>query len=288
MFMWRKTWKLVMFVLAIAMFTSPRMAGAGNLIKDTDSARNWLIYGKKPVQVCTEKPRAGDHCLAIDGSTKIFSKDYIPVDMESDYKLSGWFRSSGEADSKFFFGVIPYDKDKKEILPQYTYVPWRGTETVLVKECKKGDKQLWVKNASKWKADKYGVAAFEIDDSGDLADLPNFKITGLGIAELKQVDGSWRISLKKPCSLSFPKGTKVREQRYSGNPYLYCTARGKVAPRQWREFSGNIKPVMMGGDSVNCWRPGTAFVKVIILANHGQYKQKVKLDFDGISLEKVE
>ncbi|MFC1461116.1 hypothetical protein ACFLQR_01180 [Verrucomicrobiota bacterium] len=80
---------------------------------------------------------------------------------------------------------------------------------------------IQIADGSKWKSSRNAYIAFEVDDSGSYADLPNRKLsTYAGIAQVEDRGDYWEIYLKRKCNQDYPAGTKVREHIVRGSLYL--------------------------------------------------------------------
>ena len=148
-----------------------------------------------------------------------------------------------------FFGVLMYDAQKRPI-KRWNVFPDKGTWTELAKACSAEDKVLKVRDALAWKTGAGFVMAFDQKENE-----PNFDVSPLGIAEIKQEGNHWRIVLNEPCGLAFPAGTPVVENRDGGNGIF--PAVNAVISNEWTEIKGTIGPRQ--------WWPGTKYVSVAIL-----------------------
>ena len=241
-----------------------------NLVKngdaETGTTENWTNFTK----VVSEGAHGGQHCFSRVGRTTILSKEPIPIDPEKTYVLTGWFKRTSKEPTYVYLGYRPLDEKKRQIAPVHvTALP--GTETTLVEACKKDDTVLKVADASKWKTHKHRVVAFDIDDSGAFADLPNRNVTGYGITKLENKGDHWEIHLKKKCGRVYPAGTKIRCQS-SGGTYIYNAAAYKDPGTEWKQFTGRIKGVAKQGAPSTAWWPGTKYAQILILANYGSKK----------------
>jgi hypothetical protein len=240
-----------------------------------DSVDSWQVGNVKIV---------ADKTCSVAGSVVLESKDLINIKPDMKYRLSGEFKSLSKKKGKFFFGVVPYDKKKKQI-SMIEVNPVYKSGTVLVDACKKGDKILKVKNALNWKVSNYGAVAFKADKA--LKDLPNRNLSSRGIVKLEKMDDYWIVVLKKPCGKDFPAGTEIR-QHLSGSNYIYCGAFADTPSDSWRKKVGNIAGIATRGSNGNrkMFWPGTAYVKVLLYANYFCSK-KVVLGFKDIKFEEV-
>ncbi len=206
------------------------------------------------------------------------SQELIPVNAKKHYVLSGWFKNKSSVPSKLLLGVIPFDKDQKQILPQeINIVP--KTETVLATECNAEDSIIKVKDASRWKVNKYAFVAF--NTKNDYTDLPNRNLSMAGIVKIEKKDNYWEIHLKNFCGRNFPAGTNIREHR-AGNTCLFPIIKTIKAASSWIQFSNRINFMIANGSAcytANWWH-GTAFIKIIIICNES------KLLFDDIRFKK--
>lgn len=188
----------------------------------------------------------------------IYGKNSFAVDTDSDYVVSGEFRSldSGKTVTKLLFGVIPIDSS--QILPQFiNVVP--GTDTELAADCSAGDSLLKIKNGNTWAAYRkpdIATVAFDIDDSEKLRDLPNRRVTPPGIVSILKKNDIWEVTLKKACGFNYPSGTPVRLHAY-GWSAIYAVLRTEPIPAEWTKVSavirGKAKPVAQ----TNAWWSGT-------------------------------
>lgn len=247
--------------------------GAANLVKNGDAEMgtldNWAGFAK----VVSEGAHSGKHCFSVAGSAQVLSKEFIPIDTSKTYVVTGWFKSTGKAPSHVYLGVAPFDEKKQPIRPYHVFCI-AGTETTLAEACKPEDTVLKIANGAKWKTVPYACVAFDVDDSGQLKDLPNRNLSntavpGFGVENVEDKGGYWAVQLKTKCGRAYPAGTKVREH-ISSATYIYSAASRKPVPLAWTEFKGQIKGVAKGDLPMNQWWPGTKYAKLLILANFEQ------------------
>ena len=221
----------------------------------------------------------GQICAVIDNKKHVTSKKFTPVKAGKKYILSGSFKSLGKAPSKVYYGFICYDKKKRQINSMHSNVI-KGTATSLAKACKKGDKVLVVKANKKWKRGNYAVA-FNVKD--DFSDLPNREVV-YKISKVVPKGADIEVQLPKPLRKAYPAGTKVRLHNNSYGYYLYTAVVGNAMPKTWKSYNKSAslaKPGQMGWQYL---RPGTAFVKVVILPNYSKKKDE-KLAFKDLKLQ---
>ncbi len=223
----------------------------------------------------------GKLSAVVDNKSGITSKKLIPVETGKKYVLSGSFKSLGESLSKVYLGFLCYDKKKKAIQTYHSNVILdSGTE--LAQECKKGDKALVIKANNKWKPGYY--VAFDTKD--DFSDLPNRAISSK-IAKVSTKDGNMELELSKPLHKAYPAGTKVRMHTSACGSYVYTAICGAKIPKSAKTYSGTATLAKPGQMGMQYLRPGTAFVKIIILPNYGKKKDE-KLLYTDLTLKVTE
>ena len=235
-----------------------------NMLKNGD-AEAGNTSGWKGFASTVPKPHEGAYAFVLESRFYAYTSEMFPLDPKASYELSGFFTSEG-GPGMVYLGFDCYDANKKRITSREV-TPIPRTETELVQAVKKGDKVLKIKDGSTWKFDKrwtplYGVVAFDVDPSGKYADLPNRKISLRGITEIRQVDGQWEVTLKKPMLESYPAGTKVRQQRSSGAMKWVVW---KYLKENWVGITGKASGISSGGQKQNMFYPGTRYFRVVIL-----------------------
>lgn len=236
---------------------------------------------------CTlvQEGKDGGACIRVVGQATVYSSTDFAVDPEKTYRITGSFKSVGETEGRVFLGVFPLDEQKRFIAPNMINCV-SGTETELAAACSPEDTVIKVKDGSKWRKVSHGVVAFEVDDSGEFADLPNRNLSTPGIENTEEKDGYWEITLARPCGKEYSAGTKVRQQQ-SGATFIYCGASNQAVPKEWRTYTGQVSGIHKGATHRRRFRPGTAYVRVGILANHGGNQENIML-IDDIKLELVD
>lgn len=277
-------------LLAILAMAVP--AHAENLLKNGDAetgdTSGWIGFAST-----APTPHEGANAFVLNGGkdagTSAFSEALIPVDPNAHYELSGFFMSE-EGTANVYLGFDCYDVDQRRITSvEITPIP--GTETELLEDANKGDEVLKIKNGSAWVFDPswtpgYGVVAFDVDDSGAYSDLPNRKLSPMGIAAIRQAGGQWEVELAKPMGANYPAGTKVREQRGLG-AYRWILAKGGIGS-QWVELKGEMSGVSTAGQEPGKFWPGTRFVKVAILNLNREKDESPKILVDDVVLRQAE
>ena len=224
----------------------------------------------------------GKLCGVTDARSYVTSRKFFPVEAGKKYTLSGDFKGLGQEKSKVYFGFMTYDKNKKYVAHYHSNVIL-GSGTTLVKACKKGSKSLVIKANKKWK--KNLTVAFNVKD--DFSDLPNRDIIYRIFKVTPQEDGNMLVELTKPVSKDYPEGTKVRTHTSAYGTYTYTTVCGSKLSPEWKSFSNTATIAVPGKMSYKLFRPGTAFVKVLLMPNYGK-KKDAKMAFKNLTLKVAE
>jgi hypothetical protein len=265
------TTSLLILCLVACQVATAQLPGP-NLVKDGDAESGKLenLSAEAATLAVTSKEEAaeGNHAFSItlpEGimNRNVFSSELIPVSPEKTYQLSVMLKSASTAQSEqVHVGLIPFDADGNEIIAQsVNHLP--DTETELTEDVNAEDDVVKVKKADHWQAGPVLYVAFDIDGSGKFSDLPNNKLSGIGIKAVTDKGSYWEIQLEGKARQSYPAGTKVREHT-AGSSYIYCSALYKTIPTEWTEFSGTVTGISPGRSDIQFW-PGTHSVKVVIL-----------------------
>jgi hypothetical protein len=255
--------------LAVAMATTTCLLQAEdsvvNLLKnggaETGDVSSWDAF-----QSVSSAAKEGKHAFVLGPKKQAISDDFIELDPEAQYEIS-CFAVSQQGGAKWNIGFDCYDAEQKRILSEDVTII-EGTETALTEEAVKGSKVLKIANGQSWafepgSSPKWGVVAFNVDDSGAFSDLPNRERSDWGITAIRQVDGQWEVELKNPLRTDYPAGTKVRQHKTAGTCMWIADP---VASTEWTQTKGRRSGVsMVRGDSGKKFWPGTRFVKIFIL-----------------------
>jgi hypothetical protein len=226
---------------------------------------------------------AGENVLQASGPVSLMTKEQLVVDVSKVYQISGRFRVAPGAEAgRFYLGIAPFDAEGRLISPQFVSVV-AGSETQLAGEVKSGDTEILIKDNPKWRSDGNLTLAFDVDESGQLKDLPN-RNAAPGIKSMeKQDNGTVKLLLNGKMNRSYPAGTWVRQHLY-GSTYMYNVS--TTAPAEWKTFTGTITGEVRQGAPGNKWWNGSKKGAIIVLANLGGNAQQV-LQFKDITLEEL-
>jgi hypothetical protein len=251
---------------------------AGGLVAGEETLLKWDADAKALQKEWAGKIKYetvdGKLSALVDSKSYITSKKFIPVEAGKKYTLTGSFKSLGENLSRTYYGFICYDKNKKHVITLNSNVVL-DSGTTLAEECKKGDKTLVIKANNKWKAG-YAIA-FNAKD--DFSDLPNREVA-YKITKVAAKDGNMELQLSAPVKKAYPAGTKVRMHSPAHGTYLYTAIAGAMVPKSMKAYSGTATLAKPGQIGFQYFRPGTAFVKVVILPNYGKKKDEKLLCTD--------
>ena len=220
--------------------------------------------------------------MAFKGAyTNLFSKEVIKVDPAKKYRISGEFCLKGGKPVALFFGFVPYDKNKVQIIPN-TVLGNNTTLTTVAEDAKKGDKVIKVKDASKWNVkSQYSYIVFNAAE--DYSDLPNRNSVRTVAPNAKQAGEVWEITLKTPLKADIAAGTAVRQQ-FDGGTYIYTAGFFKTVG-VWKTRTGTISGIAASGAPSNKFWKGTETVRVLILAINGDKQSET--EFKNVKVEEV-
>lgn len=254
-------------------------AKAQNLVKNGDAENGLENWDKAQVQLATENPHSGKNCFKMLLNT-VSSNELIPVNTDTIYKISAFFKSADDKKTILYLGFMPFTEEKR-LIEVLNINPEPGTETELVEECISEDKILKVKDAGKWQAQPLFKIAFNVDPSGDYKDLPNFNISPGNIISTENKGHYWEVKLDKPCANSFPAKNKIRLHK-GGGTYIYALVKDGYSSQTWQELSATVRDYANFGASTGKFWKGTKYVKIVILARSGGL-----FYFDDVKLEEM-
>ncbi|MGI6088273.1 MAG: hypothetical protein ACOYCD_10110 [Kiritimatiellia bacterium] len=211
--------------------------------------------------------RTGDYAFCWRGQSSGIKSDWIAIDTNKTYALSGWFKAESGAITGVTFGVTMADEQKRELKPGNIFSV-KGTSTELAAPCRAGDRVLRIKDGKAWKAKSSLAVAFGVGENELTHD-----VTPLGIKNVGQDGDVWLVTLKNPCGMEMPAGTPVH-QNCSGNIGIFLPdSINAVIPDEWTELKGEVK----AGD----WWPGTAYARVVVIGpglRHGKTERELLMD----------
>ena len=262
--------KVKALLFAVSML--PFVMNGQNLVENGDAESGYENWGAGQVQVVTENPHSGNKCFksVLNGG---LSEEAIPVDASKTYEISAWCKSADDKTPNVLLGFQPLDTNKKPIeFHHVNVVP--DTETELTEACAGKDTAIKIKDGRKWKVFHLNRVGFDIDDTGELDDLPNRNISNATPMKIEKKDAFWEVALSAPCGMDYPAGTKVR-MHSQGDTYKYMVVMKRFNSPEWHELSAKVQ----GND----FYKGTKFIKIVVLALGGG-----NIYFDDIQFGEVE
>ncbi len=210
----------------------------------------------------------GNYAFYEIGNKWLYTTDLIPVDNTSEYILSGMFKSNGTGgQSRLYFGFVGYDQNKQSIGAANVNTVG-GTHTELYEDIKSTDKIVKIKNCTNWYVLNHGRIAFNVDDSGNYADLPNRDLGNGNITRVQNMGDYCEIEFGTTVGKTYSAGTKIRMHTSGGD--IYTASSGSLIPFSWTQKSGTIKGEALYSTNNNKFWHGTKFVKFSMGVNYAQ------------------
>ncbi len=251
------------------------------LVKNGDAENGTLENWKGFDKAVAEGVHAGKFCFERKGDAIVQSVEMVPINPDKIYTLTGWFRSAGKEPSTVYFGYTPFDAQKQWIEPQFVN-PIAGTETTLFADTKRSDTTVKIADGGKWQVTPWAYIAFDVDASGNYVDLPNRRLSNMGVLKVENKGQYWEVQLKEACGQEYAAGTKIR-LHMAGAVHIYNVLSGNGVNTNWASASATIKGVVKSGIPMDHFWPGTKYVQILILANYAQ-KDTADLLVDDIAL----
>lgn len=206
--------------------------------------------------------------LSAAGRQFLTAKKFLATEKGKHYRLSGEFKTAdGTVPNQVLFGIMCFDQNRKVIADLHVNAI-KNTDTVLAEDAPVGSQKIKIKNGSNWKKGRF----IQFNSLPDRSDLPNRNILPGTCRRIFQRDGYAEVTLSEPIKSALSAGTGLRQTVQGG--YLYAGGIFRSST-QWKKHAGVIKEF---------W-PGTAFVKIIILANYdGSVSGESILLFKNIQL----
>lgn len=218
------------------------------------STEGWRGYDSRRGELGLQRGvgRSGEYAFRWTGQSSYgIHSDWVALDPEQTYKVSGYFRAETGVFTGLTFCVLMADAQKQAI-KHYNVFSVKGSGTELAMPCRAGESILRLVNAAGWKTGKSYVAAFGVKEN-ELT----FDVTPPGINAIRQADSQWIVVLNKACGLDFPAGTPVAENRMGGGGIFLPDAINVTIPDEWTELKGSVGP--------NQWWPGTTYARIAII-----------------------
>lgn len=237
-----------------------------------------------------------DESLNYTSSAKstVFSNYYIPVDVNKSYEMGATVKSTSATTSNYF-GFASYDIDNNMISPSY-YQYVSGTLTELVQDLNNGDEYIYLKDVSNWnisqsenKYNKGFIFWNYVDSTGyQYPELTYSRNVYSNLYEFSNIDfNNNRIKLNSPWSNGHIKAGIKLSQGDTGGTYNYTLYSTKKLTNNWQDFNGIIDGIIDDGNvNNNKFRPGTRYVRLLILDNYSD-ESNVTTSFKDIYFREV-
>ncbi len=194
--------------------------------------------------------------------------DLMEIDPARTYVFSAEIRTAAGRPGLAELGFWLFDANRKPI----RYVRIGGipaTDTVLAEPCSKGDRQIKVQSAGKFRrgggAIAFGVKAGVRQEPWPESDLVS------GIGRITHGESCDIIELKNPVKKDYPAGTRIRQFQQAS--HFHCW-RGRP-PAEWTPVSGRIAGISADHAEKGKWWPTAKFFRIRIAANIAAGKDSV-------------
>lgn len=244
----------------------------------------------------TADPQSGSYYITQDHYGGWQSGEMVPVDTSKNYNLSVWvktFERSAEGSlAGGHIGFSCYDKNKK-------FIDLRNLggvdPTYLTRDANPGDLELYV-------SDPFWYTGEDVTNINSglrcvlffPADHPDYNVphgyTRLGYGDIYikyramvQEGSEWKITLEQPLpdlGASTPAGTPI-DRGHWGGTYNYAFG-APYYPETWTNYQRTIPANVLVRNSDYRFRPGTAYIKFLILGNYNIRSQAAPLAKFGI------
>lgn len=217
-----------------------------------------------------------DGSFRVTKAAWVVGKQPIPADANKKYRISCEVKCPGDKPVKGVrIGVSPRSAQKKGANIS-GILPVKGTETAVVAPVKRSDKQIRVKDASRWKKVPTRIV-YDADPEGKLRDIPNFDFISGRPTGWKQDGGDWVIELNRPAGVDLSAGTVIRQHVDSRNA-IFSNAK-LIAPGEWRTIEFVIGPGLTQSDRVsNKLFQGVAFISPLVTFPGEMLMRNLKLE----------
>ncbi len=230
----------------------------------------------------TDDTHSGDYSIKTVWRVNPFSRHFTYVKMDKKYRFEWWFKSVGTIQSKLHYWFREYDEQFRPI-NTVNVKDIAGTSTKLLQAVNNWDTQVVFDGSGgvcdKWKHwngnsvyfSNHLAIAFDIDDSWEYNDLPNYNISQHWFASVVEDGTKCTVTLNFNQKIwkTYPIGTKIR-LHVAGSTYNYAAASWDIVPNTWTKYSSEISGESVHWNDYSQFRRGTKFIKVSVLASRKQ------------------
>lgn len=209
-----------------------------------------------------------------------FGKTWVEIVPDGAYRLSGEFRATEGPAPAIMLGAVLYD-EKKQLIAHPFVADIPGTLTELAEPAAAGDREVKIKDASKWKKSFAHYVKIAFNAKADFSDLPNRDISPFYIDKVVKDGNCWRVKLRGPLAKAYPAGTPVRQHQEGGFLNFVLNMETGLTD-EWRKFSGVIRGFSEHGAPMNKFWKGTRFARIALSVR----KTKTPVEFRNLTLVK--
>jgi hypothetical protein len=241
---------------------------------------DWYVLITVPSEPISLTPATfgQSNSISTTGRGAIIANAFVPVDPTKPYVLSGDAKSGDGFGGQYvpanlqYFGFASYDADQKLIEPWHVAKFPGSTDTRLAVALNPGDTQIVLQDATGWAnaaaAHQRSFAWYGYSNTAGFT-YPDYTYTrnvatnfATGVWSPGAINGNV-ITIPAWTGPAIAAGTAVRNAQSGGN-YNYAGLVGAV-PDQWSRYQATITGT---GLANNQFRPGTAFIKPVVLTNY--------------------
>lgn len=224
-------------------------------------------------------------------NSQAMSDVMVPVDITESYVVTMMMRSGDDAGGQIdpttlhYAGFASYDADLLPIYPSHVLKVAGSSDTTLAAPLAVGATTMTLTDAAGWYSGSSGHSRqfswWPYTDAQGTTWAPytytrNVSQSRPGYPS-SPTSGTWAeggvsgntITLVAPWpGPALPAGTPVRNNRDAGT-YVYSLRANQTVPGSWTTYTRTISGVQSAGEeSTSRFRPGTAYVKLLVLANY--------------------
>jgi hypothetical protein len=219
----------------------------------------------------------GESVYSALGRKAILSSDFMPINTANKYALSGRFKSVGTASPILYYGVATFDENKRHITAMD--VNRNGSDATITAYTDTGitvAETLNGWNQSPTLAYKKSIGFYY---DGNTTKLPDYVWlnNGANASSTETTLGTYSTATGNTIALNVPipaavkakivLGKTVIKNHTSGGAYVYFVASNAKLTSSWVDYSAEITGESFD-QTIKAFRPGTKFVKILILANY--------------------
>lgn len=219
---------------------------------------------------------------------------FIPVDANKNYEI-GFTAKANNSDSTYYIGLIPYNENKEQLLPNNVmYI--NDTLTTLSHDLNNGDEYVYLTNMTNWKTNSTESQGYYkgfifwnyVDSTGyQYPELTYSKNYWKNLYENENIDKeNNRIKLNATWDKGYiPAGTKL-SQSSEGSAWLYTIRNNAKLAENYETYSAVIGSINNSYyRSATKFDPGTKYIKFAIRQNSNGTPNTI--DFKDIYIREV-